>query len=150
MGGAMNEKERLRREAVEAEARANEEAGNTRMTLGGRIFEAPGARHGAAQHKPHTAKTWARRDVTLPGRSMRAERKEQEQRAAEKHAETPEERMARFKAMATKKQLEARAAGRKRQGLVDANLPSGVWQLGSWMNGDARCPDERVEWENRP
>jgi hypothetical protein len=119
-----------------------------RMQLNKPLFEAPGQRHGTAQHKPHAPKAWARRDERLPGRSMHAERKEADKKAAAAQAETLDERLARIKALASKKDLEKRAAGRKRQGLVDTARP-GVWELQSWMDGGARCPDERIEWEQR-
>lgn len=93
-----DEERRRRREArlakAEEVARRNEEAGDTRLHAGGALFEAPGARHGTANKRPTPkAKPWrAKTEPALrtgsggekdTGRSLRAERKETDQRAAE-------------------------------------------------------------------
>jgi hypothetical protein len=109
-------------------------------------FEAPGQRHGAAQHKPHKPKAWARRDQQLPGKSMRAEHREQDKVAATA-AERVAAQMARVREMEAKEARAKADKNRKVMGLVDGQLPSGVWELQSWMDGGKTCPDSQPEWK---
>jgi hypothetical protein len=118
-----------------------------RLHLNRPLFEQPGTsqpRRYAARARA-TELRWDRGE----GRSPRAERRATE-KAATPAPKSLAELMASVKAMASSSELaRLRAAGSARQvtkKLVDENRPSGVWQMGSWTNGDAPCPDERLEW----
>ena len=119
-----------------------------RLMMNRGMFEAPGARHGAAQHKPHKAKVWVapERNAALPGRSMGAERRDQDRKAAEQMARL-DAQLARANEMIAKEKRAKTDPNRKHQKLVDQNLPTGVWQLQSWMDGGKSCPDSQPEWK---
>lgn len=85
-----------------------------RLQLNVPLFEAPGARHGAAQGRPHSPKVWARRDQRLPGRSMRAERRDADRQAAA-GSMTAAEQLAKMMSMVTSGELDLRNPTRKRQ-----------------------------------
>lgn len=119
-----------------------------RLMMNRGMFEAPGARHGAAQHKPHKAKVWVapERNAALPGKSMGAERRDQDRKAAELAARV-DAQIAATKAMQEKEARAKADKNRKQQKVVLEGLESGVWQLESWMDGGKSCPDFKPEWK---
>jgi hypothetical protein len=87
-----------------------------RVQLHKPLFEAPGARHGAAQGRPRGGSNLKASESKLPGRTLRAERREADAKAATR--ETPEQRAARIRALMTTAQLDSLSPTRKRQELV--------------------------------
>jgi hypothetical protein len=114
-----------------------------RLRLNGRMFEQPGTSQPKRERPRAKASDGRWRGMEQP--SMRAERKKEEREAEAKHKMTPEEQLALYRRMVTSGELARQAPDRKRQRMVDDR--PGVWQLGSWVNGDKPCPDEFVTWD---
>ena len=123
-----------------------------RATLRKALYQAPGT----TEHRGPTTRARARENrmdqapknssvphVVADSTSVRAERRAQEKRAAEKAAAGPS--MDDLFAMLDK-HVAAKKRGAPTKKMVDERPK--VWQLGSWTNGDEACPDAMIEWRD--
>jgi hypothetical protein len=126
-----------------------------RLVMNKPLYAAPGT----SQPKRHRPRVRARQ-AKVEGTSLRGERRKQEEVAENGH-KMPNRTSTKWHAMSAAEQLamldaaaaeaeaaKARkiAAGTHKEAMwIDPGRP-GVWQLGSWVEGDPRCPDERPTW----
>jgi hypothetical protein len=114
-----------------------------RLNLNKPLFEQPGTSEPRRYYPSVNARD--RKWRGLEQRTMRGERQAQEREAAKKRM-TNEEQLELFFQMIDSGELQRRAPDRKRQHMTDDR--PGVWELGSWMEGDPPCPDELLSWED--
>jgi hypothetical protein len=127
-----------------------------RVILHAPLFERPGT----SQPKRHRPRVRAR-EQRLGGRSLRNEKARQDADAEEKlrrpnmgstkwHQMTMAEQLAMLDEAAREAEavkVRKKAAGTHKEGMRIVDGRPAVWTLGSWVEGEPRCPDERLNWE---